>query len=77
MRFWPTNSDSNQPLNITDVQIQIVHVTKFLGVYLDKDLNWKYRANQLYNKLQQNKQLLNLSQNFLDICTLIKIYYAC
>ena len=30
----------------------------------------------MYNKIQANKQLLNISKNFLDVQTMIKIYYA-
>ena len=63
-------------INIMDVKIPIVQFTKFLGVYLDENLDWKYHSNQVYNKIQSNKQLLNISKNFMDVETLIKIYYA-
>ena len=76
MKFWPTKHDSSQFLDTADVWIPMVHVTKFLGVYLDEELNWKYHANQVYNKLQNNEQLLNLVKNVLNVNTLIKIYYA-
>ena len=76
MRFWPTKHANSQSLDIADVQIPIVHVTKFLGVHLDEEPNWKYHANQVNNKLQNNKQLLNLVKNMLDVNTLIKFYYT-
>ena len=59
-----------------DVEIPVVQVSKFLGVYLDDKLKWEYHANQVYNKIQANKQLLNISKNFLDVQVMIKIYYA-
>ena len=59
-----------------DVKIPFVQFTRFLGVYLNKNLDWKYHSNQVYNKIQSNKQLLNISKNLMDMKTLIKIYYA-
>ena len=77
MKFWLTNKNNSLYVDIADVKIPIVQVTKFLlGVYLDEELNWKYHANQVYNKIQSNKQLLTLSKNVLGIHTLIKVYYA-
>ena len=76
MEFWPVNDNNNSKIKIMDVEIPLVLVTKFLGVYLDDKLKWEYHANQVYNKIQANKQLLNVSKNFLNISTMIKIYYA-
>ena len=53
-----------------------VEVTKFLAVYLDKDLNWEHRTTQLYNKINSNQYLLGISKNFLDENNLMKLYYA-
>ena len=63
-------------IKIMDVEIPVVQVTKFLGVYLDDKLKWEYHTNQVYNKIQANKQFLNISKNFLDVQMMIKIYYA-
>ena len=76
INFWPTNNDNSQDLIVENIRIPRVHITKFLGVYLDEDLNWKFHANQVHIKLQNNKQLLNLAKNVLDVNILIKIYYA-
>ena len=76
IKFWPEKKESNIQLNGTDIEIPVVHTTKFLGVFLDENLKWDYHANQVYNKIQTNKQLLSLSRNFLDMPTLTKIYYA-
>ena len=76
MEFWPVKDNNNPKIKIMDVEIPLVHVTKFLGVYLDDKLKWEYHANQVYNKIQANKQLLNISKNFLNIPTMVKIYYA-
>ena len=76
MRFWPEGKKDILLISIADLDIPTIHVTKFLGVYLDEDLNWKYHTNQVYHKVQSNKQLLNLAKNFMDVGTLIKIYYT-
>ena len=76
MNFWPGNKKGANSINIMDVNIPFVKSTRFLGVYLDKNLDWKYHSNQVYNKMQSNKQLLNISKNLMDLKTLIKIYYA-
>ena len=76
MEFWSVNNNNISKIQIGDEEIPLVHVTKFLGVYLDDKLKWEYHANQVYNKIQSNKQLLNVSKNFLNIPTMIKIYYA-
>ena len=76
MEFWPVNDKTSSTIKIMDVEIPVVQVTKFLGVYLDDKLKWKYHANQVYNKIQANKQLLSISKNFLDVQTMNKIYYA-
>ena len=76
MEFWPVNDTNTSTIKIMDVEIPVVQLTKFLGVYLDDKLKWEYHANQVYDKIQANKQLLNISKNFLDVQMMIKIYYA-
>ena len=66
----------SKELKIAGYVILKVENTKFLGVYLDEYLNWKYHANQVYNKIQSNKQLLNMTKNMLSLSSLIKLYYA-
>ena len=76
MEFWPVKDNNASMIKFMDVEIPLVQVTKFLGVYLDDKLKWDYHANQVYNKIQANRQLLNISKNFLNTPTMVKIYYA-
>ena len=76
MEFWPVKENNASMIKFMDVEIPLVQVTKFLGVYLDDKLKWDYHANQVYNKIQANKQLLNIFKNFLNIPMMVKIYYA-
>ena len=67
---------SHRRYDFDGVKILMVKQTKFLGVYLDENLDWKYHTSQVYNKIHNNKQLLNLARNTLDKSPLIKLYYA-
>ena len=40
-------------LFINNQQITRVHVTKFLGVYIEESLNWKYQINKVRLKLSK------------------------
>ena len=74
--FWPSKMNVTEDMVFEGVKIPLVKYTKFLGVYLDKNLHWKYHTSQVYNKVQNNKQLLSLARNMLDTMSLIKLYYA-
>ena len=73
MNFWPGNKKGANSINIMDVNIPFVQIIRFLGVYLDENMDWKYHSNQVYNKIQSNKQLLNISKNLMDLKTLRSI----
>ena len=74
MNFWQNGNDVNLDLN--DIQIPIATTTKFLGVYLDNQLNWKLHTTMLFNKIQSNKYLLSISKNLLNEQSLRSIYFA-
>ena len=76
MEFWPNKNRKSKEIKIADYVIPNVENTRFLGVYLDANLNWKYHASQVYNKIQSNQQLLNMSKNTLSLPSLIKLCYA-
>ena len=50
--------------------------TKFLGVWIDKNLDWKKHVDVLLTKLRQNVGLLKKSKNILDRYALRSVYYA-
>ena len=49
---------------------------KFLGVWIDKNLDWKKQVDVLLTKLRQNVGLLKKSRNILDRYALRSVYYA-
>ena len=77
INFWPQRREENrsQPI-FNGVEILVVRPTKFLGVFLQEDMNWNYHTSKLYNKLQSNKQLLSLSKNISEKGSLLKVYHA-
>ena len=56
--------------------IPLVEFTKFLGVWIDKNLSWKEHYNKLTLKLRSKIGLLHKSKNFLTIECRRNIYYA-
>ena len=50
--------------------------TKFLGLWVDKNLNWKKHTTILINKIKRNTVLLKNTKNMFDKDALKLIYYA-
>ena len=50
--------------------------TKFLGLWIDENLNWHKHINTLINKLKRNLSLLQNTRNLFDQSTLKLIYHA-
>lgn len=44
-------NDASFSININGVNIERVHNTKFLGCYVDEELNWKYHTAQISAKI--------------------------
>ena len=63
-------------INLRNITIKFVKETKFLGIWLDENLNWSAHTSKLITKLKRNTHLLSNHCNFLDTLTLKLIYYA-
>ena len=75
--FSPKNELSEEiKLNLGGHIIPCQTETKFLGVWIDKNLNWKKQTDVLLIKLRQNVGLLKKSKNILDKNALRSVYYA-
>ena len=68
----------NPTLNVKIDGTTIPRLThhKFLGTWLDDELNWSYQVSHVINKLRTNKHLLRLSKNLLPASCLRSIYYS-
>ena len=65
-------------LNVTinNAMIGEVSSIKYLGVTLDKHLNWKEHVKQIARKLRRNIGILSRLRYFLDLNNLIQLYYS-
>ena len=71
-------NEQNTPLDVkidgTIIPASTHH--KFLGTWLDDELNWNHQVSYVINKLRTNKHLLRLSKNLLPTTCLRSIYYS-
>ena len=58
-----------QTVSIGEINIPNVYTTKFLGIHIDDQLNWKHHYTVLYNKLKLNKRMLQITKNILTTST--------
>ena len=70
------NHSKLNTLKIGGHKIRIEKVTKFLGVWIDSELNWNEHVNRLALKLKSRLGLLKRSKNFLDPHSMKVLYYA-
>ena len=69
------NKYDNLHLCIKDEQIKMVHHTKFLCVYIDEKLNWKY-INCIATKLAKSVSIIYKASFFLEKPCLRMLYYT-
>ena len=65
--FMP--QDWAQTVRIGEIKIPNLYTTKFLGIHIDDQLNWKHHYTVLYNKLKINKRTLQITKNILTTST--------
>lgn len=63
-------------LRINNQSIQEVNSTKFLGVYLDKDISWKTHCDYVRQKLIKINAITYRIRDCLDLKTLKTIYHS-
>ena len=76
------NSKTNEKLRIPlslkleNSYINFVDHTKFLGVWIDKNLTWTAHTNRVIQKIQRNAHMLFRSKNLLSVHAKKILYYA-
>ena len=70
------NNTNNINIKILEQDIPVCSHTKFLGLWLDSNLNWDKHLSVICSKMKQNTGLLRKCKNYLDNNTLRTIYYA-
>ena len=63
-------------ISINGNDIISVHVTKFLGVYIDEKLTWKDHIFYIFNKLSKSIAIIYYARPLLHQCALINLYCA-
>ena len=63
-------------ITIDNTAIQYVNYTKFLGIWIDKDLKWTTHTNTLILKLQRNSNMLFRTKNMLSVQAKKILYFA-
>ena len=63
-------------IKLGDAKIPQAKSTKFLGMWIDQDLNWNEHVNKLILKLKSRINLLKNGKNFLSTHALRLVYYA-
>jgi len=74
------NTNKNNPENVFEISRvtdnDIVPAIKYLGVYFDPSLNFKFHIEQISKKLSRALYIMRNARNFINQKTLISLYYA-
>ena len=76
MLFRGKEASTIDYITIDNEKITESESTKFLGLWMDKNLNWKKHTSTLINKIKRNTILIKNTKNMFDKDTLKLIYYA-
>jgi hypothetical protein len=63
-------------MTILDEQVEHVDDYKYLGVHLDKNLNWEKHVEKISAKIRQRLGVLRHIRDYLDVHTALKLYNA-
>ena len=75
--FFGTNPVKAKPiLEIDNITLKPVESTKFLGIWLDQNLNWNIHVNKLITRIKRNMHLLRTPKHLFSEKTLRLIYHA-
>ena len=74
--FQKSGSKKELELDLGGIIIPASSTAKFLGMWLDRHLNWSTHLNKLYTKLKRNKALLRLGRNYMSEQTRKLVYHA-
>ena len=50
--------------------------TKYLGVHIDENLNWKTQLNEVAKKLRRANGIISKLRHFLPLKTMVQVYHA-
>ena len=74
--FSPNPKITNIELDLSTMQLSSVENTKFLGMWVDRQLNWKKHMGIVLTKIKQNTNMLKVSNKFLSTQAKKMIYHS-
>ena len=74
--FSPNPRVTNIELDLDTMQLPSVENTKFLGMWVDRQLNWKKHMSIVLTKIKQNTNMLKVSNKFLNAHAKKMIYHS-
>lgn len=76
--FSPTNSviESPEKIMIGSRESKLTPFSKFLGVHIDEELNWKYDIANLEGKLGSSVYAFRITSRYLSRSALKTVYHA-
>ena len=63
-------------ITVNDTYIKMVSHTKFLGIWIDKNLTWHEHISHVHQKIQRNLHLFKAEKNFLNIHSKCLLYFS-
>lgn len=76
--FSPTNSgiEENNTISLSQAKYNCLESTKFLGIHIDKNLNWKEHINYVHEKIMVSVYGFRVVARYLSSNYLKMVYYA-
>ena len=68
--------DDDQQVKINSEPIERVYYTKFLGVFLDSNLNWKKHIEYVSKKISKSIDIFCKARKLLNKPSLVNLYYT-
>ena len=74
--FSPPSKKIANKLKVNLCNIEEKNYIKYLGMYIDKNLNWATHIQHINSKISKNLRILFRLRHFLTLNTLKQIYYS-
>ena len=74
--FNENNTKKSVPIKFQNIEIPQSSRVKFLGVWIDENMDWTFHCNVVLNKIKKNQHLLRMGQNYLTKHALKLSYHA-
>ena len=74
--FKKNRKTKSPPIQFQYTEIPQTNKVKFLGIWLDENLDWTFHCNEILKKIKKNNHLLKMGQNYLTQHALKLIYHA-